>query len=263
MEKIQKLLLLLFKRLFKSVCRWRKWTREQKKSTRSCWTDSPPPTEVSGSWAPCPNAFGPLSLVFLTLSSTSLSLSRVSQLLWAAFDCQLLMLRPRASIRMGQLTSCRSLSSAAFSLYTHTYIVCLSVCRKRKKGAVLAGLVIDRLEANQSASTPNLQPENLGWPMEGDPKRRGISTLEAPPSSFAAMYTHTHTLYTLPLHPTEHRPASGPLVYTGNFNFCWKSNWQIILRVKWISIGNCQVKCNKNFALFVDSPQKWHGIITG
>lgn len=126
---------------------------------------------------------------------------------------QLLMLRPRASIRMGQLTSCRSLSSAAFSLYTHTRILSVCVCRKRKKGAVLTGLVIDRLEANQSASTANLQPENLGWPMEGDPKRGGISTLEAPPSSFAATYTHAHPLYMLPLHPTEHRPASGPLVH--------------------------------------------------
>lgn len=153
-------------------------------------------------------------LVFLTLSSTSLCLSQESFSFCglpstAVANAPATSLYPDGSAYKLSL----SLLGCFFPIHTHTRILSVCVCRKRKKGAVLTGLVIDRLEANQSASTANLQPENLGWPMEGDPKRGGISTLEAPPSSFAATYTHAHPLYMLPLHPTEHRPASGPLVH--------------------------------------------------
>lgn len=102
--------------------------RESRKSRRARvdrftspdWSERLLSTVSKCFWASLDSYFN--SQQYLTVSLKSLS---------AFVGClrlQLLMLRPRASIRMGQLTSCRSLSSAAFSLYTHTRILSVCVC---------------------------------------------------------------------------------------------------------------------------------------
>lgn len=124
-------------------------------------TDSPPPTGVSGSSAPCPNGFRTPSRTYIRCSLSEESLSWVCPV----FLLHSLMFYPRAYIFwMGQLTSCRSLSLLFFLFpYLCVYIVLLyTLCRcwrsLKRKGRCFLAWLSNPAEANQRASTQTFNP---------------------------------------------------------------------------------------------------------
>jgi hypothetical protein len=169
--------------------------RESRKSRRARvdrftspdWSERLLSTVSKCFWASLDSYFN--SQQYLTVSLKSLS---------AFVGClrlQLLMLRPRASIRMGQLTSCRSLSSAAFSLYTHTRIlsVCVCVCvGKGKRGRSFLGLLSTAWKPIRALQRQTFNPKTSAGPW------RVIPNAEGSPHSklrllLSPLRTHTHT----------------------------------------------------------------------
>lgn len=104
-----------------------------------------------------------------------------------------------------------SLSRLLFPLYTHTHVYCLPVCVcVGKRGRSLLGLLSTAWKPiSRELQRQTFNPKTSAGPWRVIPNAEGSPHSRSSAFFFRHRYVHTHPIYTLPSHPTEHRPASG------------------------------------------------------